>query len=115
MPYTVGKLLRSGAQWTLNYPARYLSKGIKSLYFDVANIKRYTVYWGLAKDLRKILFDACKNHKIMCFYQWSLFCDFHDYTLKMTDITCIKILFFSFFPFSKEDTPVILVYATVYH
>ena len=43
MSYTVGKLLTSGVQWTRNYPARYLSKGIKSLYFDVANIKRYTV------------------------------------------------------------------------
>ncbi len=23
-------------------------------------------------------FDACKNHKTMCFYQWILFCDIHS-------------------------------------
>ena len=34
MSYTVGKLF---------YDARYLSKGLESLYFTGANIKRYTV------------------------------------------------------------------------
>ncbi len=44
MSYSVGKLLISGRHCSLNKPARYLSKTIESLYFDVANIKRYTVF-----------------------------------------------------------------------
>ncbi len=43
MSYLVGKLLTSGSQWALSHPARYLSKTKKSLYFDDANIKQYTV------------------------------------------------------------------------
>ena len=44
MSYTVVIFLTSGKPWALVYDARYLSKGIDSLYFTIANIKRYTVY-----------------------------------------------------------------------
>ncbi len=41
----IGKLLTLAGYWTLYYPASYLSKARKSLYFTVAIIKRYTVYY----------------------------------------------------------------------
>ena len=36
------------------YPARYLSKGIKSLYFDVAKLKRFTVFCNRCHRKRRI-------------------------------------------------------------
>ena len=46
----------------LNYLAQYLSKGTKSLYFDVANIKRYSVYEAVLWSTRiaaAVLIQLC--------------------------------------------------------
>ena len=53
---------------------------------SVGSFLRY-ICWGLAKDLRKMLFDACKNPKIMrFFYQWSLFSFVHLIFMYVKDV-----------------------------